>query len=62
MARASYDEIDSIYNDRLAMENKILEVFQDTTFPLSQEEINSFFNLVEWQDDVLGHDDLENDE
>jgi hypothetical protein len=62
VARASYDEIDSIYNDRLAMENKILEVFQDTTFPLSQEEINSFFNLVEWQDDVLGHDDLENDE
>ena len=47
--RVSLNYINSIYDDRLAVENKVLEVFQDTVNPLTENEINSFFELVSWK-------------
>ncbi len=47
--RVSQNAIDSIYDNRLAIENKVLEVFQDTYEPLTENEINSFFELVSWK-------------
>ena len=46
--RLSLKAICLIYDNRLKIENKVLEVFQDIYEALNEDEIISFFNLVEW--------------
>lgn len=43
--RKSFDFLDTIFDDRLALENEVLKVFQDHLNPITEEQKKAFFEL-----------------